>query len=166
MNGVNDWVEKLELLPHPEGGYYKETYRSSENIDRSALPERFSGDRSFSTAIYYLLSGSDFSAFHRIQQDEVWHYYAGDSITLHIISAEGVYSQEKLGVKLDQGEQPQRVVKAGDYFAAEVNDKSSFVLAGCTVAPGFDFADFEMPEKAELIERFPEHKDVIARLSR
>ena len=163
---MNDWIEKLKLQPHPEGGYYRETYRSTELISQDALPDRFSGQRCFSTAIYFLLPGEDFSAFHRIQQEEVWHYYAGGSITLHKITPAGEYSVAKLGLNIEQGERPQIIIKAGDYFAAEVSDKSTYALAGCTVAPGFDFADFDMPTRAALIQQYPQHQAVITRLTR
>lgn len=160
------WIAKLNLEPHPEGGFFKETYRSNEIIPKEALPERFSGDRSFSTSIYYLLDKDTFSAFHRIKQDEIWHYYDGTSLTIHIIDQGGSYFLRKLGKKMDEGETPQVVVPAGCFFAAEINDKESFSLTGCTVAPGFDFDDFEMPNRKELIARFPRHEEVIIRFTK
>ena len=165
MKNKQYWIDKLGLLAHPEGGFYKETYRASESITRESLPERFDADRNFSTSIYFLLSENNFSAFHKIKQDELWHFHYGDSLMIHIISPEGDYSYQKLGLDLDQNETPQVIVPAGYYFAAEVNDKTSYVLCGCTVAPGFDFADFEMPNRKELLEQFPQHKDVITKLT-
>lgn len=166
MKDTNYWVEKLNLQPHPEGGFFKETYRSHEIIPKAALPERFSGDRVFSTSIYLLLSKDNFSAFHRIKQDELWHFYDGTSLTIHIISLDGSHSTTKLGKNIDEGEIPQVVVKAGCFFAAETNDKESFSLTGCTVAPGFDFADFEMPNRDKLIELFPQHVEIIKKFTR
>ncbi|MCK5219912.1 cupin domain-containing protein [bacterium] len=166
MKDTNYWVEKLNLQPHPEGGFFRETYRSHEIIPQAALPKRFSGDRVFSTSIYFLLSKDNFSAFHRIKQDELWHFYDGTSLTIHIISLDGSYSTAKLGKNIDEGEIPQVVVTAGCFFAAETNDKESFSLTGCTVAPGFDFADFEMPNRDKLIELFPQHGEIIKKFAR
>ena len=166
MKSTHDWVKKLNLQAHPEGGMYRQTYKSHEKISKMALPDRFSGDRMFSTAIYFFLAGDDFSAFHRIKQDELWHFYDGSSLTIHIIAPDASYSTQQLGINIDKGEAPQRVVKAGCYFAVEINDKHSYSLSGCSVAPGFDFADFEMPERNRLIELFPLHKDIITKYTR
>lgn len=138
------YINNLKLQPHPEGGYFKETYRATENILANSLPKRFSGNRSFSTAIYYLLQQGDFSAFHRIKSDECWHFYAGKTLLIHIIEADGTYSCVNLGTNVDTGETFQFVVPANAWFAAEPAEASAFTLVGCTVAPGFDFLDFEM----------------------
>ncbi|WP_448218085.1 cupin domain-containing protein [Endozoicomonas sp. 2B-B] len=166
MKDANGWIEALSLEPHPEGGFFRETYRSDEVLAHGSLPDRFSGERNFSTAIYYLLEGKDFSAFHRIQQDEVWHFYDGASLIIHIIGPEGSYSTARLGRTILDGEVPQFMVPAGCFFAVEVSDPSSYVLSGCTVAPGFDFADFEMPSAEQLLNSFPEHAVLIERLTR
>jgi predicted cupin superfamily sugar epimerase len=112
MTDAKVWIDALQLRPHPEGGYYRETYRAGERVERSALPARFSGDRAFSTAIYYLLQGDDFSALHRIKQDEVWHFYDGSPITVHVIDREGNYSATRVGRNPAAGELPQAVVAA------------------------------------------------------
>lgn len=161
MKDANYWVEKLELEIHPEGGFFKEIYRSDDAISKEALPDRFSGKRAFSTSIYYLLNNRNISRFHRIKQDEIWHFYEGTALTIHCISENGVYSKHVLGRNIENGESFQVVVMAGTYFAAEVNDKESFGLVGCTVSPGFDFEDFELPERVELIRVFPEHRKII-----
>jgi hypothetical protein len=166
MENGNAWIEKLDLRPHPEGGFFKETYRSSEIIPGSALPERFEGDRVFSTGIYFLLPGGDFSAFHRIKQDELWHFYDGASLTIHEIDKGGVYSAVKLGRDILNGEYPQATIRAGSFFAASVNDPESFSLIGCTVAPGFDFTDFELPFRNELSGLFPQHREIIEKYTR
>ncbi len=166
MKETNYWVEKLNLRPHPEGGFFKETYRSNEIIPQNALPDRFSGERSFSTSIYFLLNKDNFSAFHRIKQDELWHFYDGSSLTVHIIDQDGAYFTKKLGKDIDGNETPQVMVYAGSFFAAEVNNKESFSFTGCTVAPGFDFDDFEMPDRKELLKQFPEHKEIIKKFTR
>lgn len=165
MKDATYWITRLNLMSHPEGGFYKETYRSKEIIAKEALPERFSGDRVFSTSIYFLLDNDNFSAFHRIKQDEIWHFYDGSSLTIHVIDMTGIYTALKLGRDIDANENLQVLVEAGCFFAAEVNVISSFSLVGCTVAPGFDFADFEMPSKSELLAKFPVHENVIKRFS-
>ena len=163
---VSELVEKFQLLPHPEGGYYKEMYRSTELIQPSALPERFSGGRNFSTAIYFLLEQENFSAFHRIQSDECWHFYAGQSLHVHIIHPNGQYELIRLGNNLTQGETFQAVVPAGSWFASETATGGTFSFVGCTVSPGFDFADFELATAASLCKKFPEKEEVIKRLCR
>jgi hypothetical protein len=159
------WIDKLGLLAHPEGGYFKEIYRCHETINKEHLPKRFEADRNYSTSIYFLLAETSFSAFHKIKQDELWHFHYGNSLTIHIISPNGEYTHQKLGLDLDKGERPQVIVPAGYYFAAEVNDKSAYVLCGCTVAPGFDFEDFEMPKRDRLIKMFPQHETIITKVT-
>lgn len=154
----------LQLQPHPEGGYFKETYRSAENIKDKSLPKRFTGERSFSTAIYYLLQQGDRSVFHRIKSDECWHFYEGDTLFIHIIENDGNYYFIRLGKNLAAGETFQYIVPANTWFASEPAPHSIFSLAGCTVAPGFDFADFEIGGKENLLSLFPQHSNVINRL--
>lgn len=164
MKNAEYWIEKLHLLPHPEGGHFRETYRAREVIVKDALPKRFKGDRVFSTCIYYLLNRQEYSAFHAIKQDEIWHFYEGSSLTIHIIDRGGNYSAVKLGRDLESGEAPQAVVRAGCWFAAAVNNIDGYALVGCcTVAPGFDFADFEMADRNTMIERYPEHRNIIVK---
>ena len=166
MKDANYWIKKLDLKRHPEGGYFKETYRSDEVIFKDALPKRFSGDRVFSTSIYFLLNKKDFSAFHRIKQDEVWHFYEGSSLTLHIIDQTGDYSAIKIGRNIEDNELFQAVVERKCWFAASVNNVEEFSLVGCTVAPGFDFADFEMPDRKSLASKYPEHIKIINKFTR
>jgi predicted cupin superfamily sugar epimerase len=168
---VNDaafWIERLDLRPHPEGGYFRETYRAAETIAADGLPERFDGPRAFGTAIYFLLTREAFSAFHRIRSDELWHFYAGDAVTLAILDADGKgrLATQCLGRDPVRGAMPQVVIPAGAWFAAEVASAGSFALVGCTVAPGFDFADFELADRGTLVERYPQHRNVIERLTR
>ena len=152
---VEQIIEKLGLEPHPEGGYYKEIYRSEGLIKNDSLPSNMEGERNYATGIYFLLPSGKFSAFHRIKQDETWHYYKGSAICLHVISPEGEYTTQIVGNDILNGEQPQYVVKAGDWFAATVVEEDSYSLVGCTVAPGFDFADFELAERESLSAMFP-----------
>ena len=165
MNAVY-WIEKLKLEAHPEGGYFRQTYRSEVAIAREALPPRFTEARAVSTAIYFLLEGENFSAFHRLLSDEVWHFYAGDPLIVHVIEPEGKYSSILLGHDPEAGQVLQGVVRAGCWFASHVADWKSFAVAGCTVAPGFDFEDFEMGKREELVARYPQHRDLIRRLTR
>src|SRR5262245_14881759 len=140
MSSARHWIDSLQLKPHPEGGYYRETYRCAEVIPRAGLPARFSGPRSLCTAIYFLLQGEDFSALHTIKQDEVWHFYDGAALTVHVIDPEGCYSTLQVGRDVAAGQVLQGVVPAGCLFGATVSDPASYSLVGCTVAPGFDFA--------------------------
>ena len=162
---ANYFINRLQLQTHPEGGFFREIYRSGEKIASEGLPKRFGGDRNFSTAIYYLLRQGEHSLFHRIKSDECWHFYAGETLLIHIIEPGGKYYCIKLGSNIFLGETFQYVVPAEAWFAAEPSPESEFSLCGCTVAPGFDFADFEMAEKAELLTAFPHCKEIISRLS-
>jgi predicted cupin superfamily sugar epimerase len=159
-----EWVKALGLVRHPEGGWYRETYRSPEAVAREHLPARFTGARAFSTTIYYLLEAGDFSALHRIHQDEGWHFYDGWPMELHLISPAGERSCVVLGRDPSKGLFPQAVAPAGWLFGAATT--GDFSLMGCTVAPGFDFADFEMPTRDQLLSAHPEHADLIERLTR
>jgi len=160
------WIEKLQLEAHPEGGCFRQTYKADLTLAQAALPSGFTGARAASTAIYFLLEGEKFSAFHRLRSDEVWHFYDGSPLVVHVIEPEGKVSRVLLGRDLDAGQVLQAVVKAGCWFASHVADWSSFALVGCTVAPGFDFADFEMGRRKELMERYPLHAELIERLTR
>ncbi len=166
MNDAEQWIQAQQLRRHPEGGWYREVYRAQESIPHQSLPSRFTGDRPFSTAIYYLLTDTDFSAFHRINQDEVWHFYDGTSLTIHMIDPAGIYSAVKVGRNIQAGEDLVAVVRGGWLFGAAVNIPLSYALVGCTVAPGFDFADFEMPSRQKLLEDYPQHQQIIEKLTR
>ena len=168
MSDAAFWIERLDLRPHPEGGYYRETYRAAETVAADGLPTRFSGARAFSTAVYFLITRDAFSAFHRIRSDELWHFYAGSAVTLAILDADGAGTlvTASLGCDPTRGEAPQVVVPAGAWFAAEIAAAADFALVGCTVAPGFDFADFELGARAGLLRAYPEHRGVIERLTR
>lgn len=157
-------IKFLQLREHPEGGFYREVYRSGETIGERCLPDRYTGDRAFGTAIYFLLTDSNISAFHRIRSDETWHFYAGQSLTLYQIDGVGELKTEVLGMDIFKGERPQITIDKETYFGAKINGKG-FCLAGCTVAPGFDFADFDMPGQEELLTRYPQHEGIIKLLT-
>lgn len=165
MKPANYWVEKNRMQTHPEGGYFAEVYRSSEIIKQDALPARFTGDRSYATSIYFLLEGHHFSAFHRIQSDEIWHFYAGMPLNVYYIDHAGQLQIIKLGNNPDEGEVFMAVVPAGVWFGSKPVYKEGYSLVGCTVAPGFDFADFELASRATLIAEYPNHAAIIETLT-
>jgi predicted cupin superfamily sugar epimerase len=161
MKDASYWIERLELEEHPEGGYFRETHRSIETIRGEHLPERYGGDRRFSTAIYFLIMGGRPSRLHRLKSEEIWHFYTGSPVTVHIINAEGKRSRVRLGDHPEEGEVFQGIIHAGAWFGAVVDDPGSYALVGCTVAPGFDFRDFEIGDRASLLELYPQHRDLI-----
>ncbi len=163
---VQQLIQQYDLQPHPEGGWYKETYKSTEYISGNALPERFGGSRSFSTAIYFLLEQGNFSAFHRIKSDECWHFYAGDPLLVYVMQLNGTLDIIHLGNDIEKGQVFQFVVPANCWFASKPAPGSTFCFVGCTVAPGFDFTDFELAKASSLTVLFPQHKAIIEELCR
>ena len=158
---VQEVISLLRLSPHPEGGFFRETFRAPQNVPGPAS----SAARAASTAIYFLLQAGEFSAFHSVLSDEVWHHYSGATLELHTIDRDGVHERIELGPQLQHGERPQWVVPAGTLQAARVIG-DGFTLCGCTVAPGFDFADFTMPSRSELASRHPALADLIESFTR
>ncbi len=158
-------AEELGLQPHPEGGFFLETYRSGDSLPAGVLPNGINGDRNVSTCIYFLLSSEFFSAFHRIRQDELWFFHEGSSALVHVIDEKGDYRQLRVGPP-EKGGNYQAIIPAASWFAAEVTEPDSYCLVSCTVAPGFDFADFELAEREALRSEFPGHHDLITRLTR
>jgi uncharacterized protein len=160
------WIDRLQLIPHPEGGYYRQTYRAVLTLEEAALPPEFGGSRSLATAIYFLLEGTDFSAFHRLRSDEMWHSYAGGPLVVHVIGEDGQHSEILLGSDAESGQVFQAVVKAGCWFGSRVRDPGAFALVGCTVSPGFEFADFELGKREQLMRQYPQHRELIEWLTR
>jgi predicted cupin superfamily sugar epimerase len=165
MNTAQHWIDRLRLEPHPEGGWYRQTYRAPLILPHAALPG-YMGDRAASTAIYFLLAGDQFSAFHRLRSDEVWHFYAGSALVVHLIEPSGKYAELLLGSDPTSGEDFQAVVPAGCWFGSSLRQPNTWALVGCTVAPGFDFEDFEMAKREELTVQYPQHRNIIERLTR
>lgn len=163
---VETLVKELQLLPHPEGGYYKETYRSEGIISNSCLSSDFKGDRNMATGIYFLIEKGNFSALHKIKSDETWHFYYGDALEVIEINEQGELTFTKIGSNLSNGETFQYTVKANTWFGSRVSDNGNFSLVGCTVYPGFDFNDFELANKQDLINQFPQHQQLISELTR
>jgi hypothetical protein len=160
---ADDIIRQLGLQPHPEGGYFRETYRASESIAAGSLDRRYGGARAASTAIYYLLEAGQRSALHRLKSDEIFHFYAGEPLRIIEIAPDGRLTETVLGADLAAGAMPQHVIPAGAWFGALPVGR--FALVGCTVAPGFDFADFELAETAALLAAFPQHEAWIRRLT-
>ena len=152
---AQDLIEKLELLPHPEGGFYKETYRSDQSV----------GERSVQTAIYFLITSQNISRFHRIKSDEIWFYHAGSPLSVHTLTKEQVHQVQKVGLDLSKGEVPQFLVPKNTIFGSSLDEENAFSLVSCTVAPGFDFADFELFTAEQLIPEFPEDELVIRKMT-
>lgn len=157
------YIDKLELKKHPEGGYYKEIYRSAEMFYVDAPQIR--NKRNYSTSIYFLLDGKQVSKFHRLKSDELWHFYDGDSVSIYVIDNKGNLTQLKLGRNIENNEMFQAVIKNGNWFAAEVINKKSFALIGCTVSPGFDFSDFEFANREYLINKYPHLQELIIKFT-
>ncbi len=152
-------VKLLNLKPHPEGGYFRETYKSPVPIPGSK-PERV-----YSTSIYYLLVSGSVSKLHKLPSDEVIHFYLGDPVTWVFLREKGKTDRVVLGSLLEQGHQPQMIVKAGTWFGCYLNEGGNFALMGMTVAPGFEFVDLTLGEKEELTKLFPKAAEDISRLS-
>ncbi|MCY4524571.1 MAG: cupin domain-containing protein [Halobacteriovoraceae bacterium] len=152
-------VDKLQMEKHPEGGYYKETYRARGKFSTP------SGERNYSTAIYYLLPAGSKSNLHRIKSDEIWHFYLGDPMTLAQIYKDGNLKLHTLGSNLEKGEKLQHMVPGDCWFGGFPNKDSEYSLVGCTVSPGFDFADFELGQKEKLLKEYPQHKKLIEKLT-
>lgn len=156
------WVRKFSMQEHPEGGYIKQTFRSDRQFD---LPG-YSGPRSAITVIYYLLKSGQFSAFHRIKSDEVWHFYAGSALALYAITGKGDLKRMLLGKDPGGGQTFQAAIEAGSWFAAAVASPKSYSLIGCTVAPGFEFEDLELGDRESLVKQYPRHKKIIEKFTR
>jgi uncharacterized protein len=166
MMTADKLIKLLGLKPHPEGGYFRETYRSDEMIDKDALPKRYAGDRRYGTAIYYLLTREAFSAIHRIKTDEVYHFYLGDPVELVQLLPDGSGRVMLLGNDLTSGAHVQTVVSRETWQGARLAEGGKYALLGTTVSPGFEFADFETADRTDLIRSYPSFTDSIIALTR
>ena len=163
---VDTLVKTLDLLPHPEGGFYKETYRSPVKLSQQCLPADFQGERNIATGIYFLIEKGNFSALHKIKSDETWHFYVGDALEVIEIDEAGNLKTTHIGPDILKGETFQYTVKANTWFGSRVAHPGQFSLVGCTVYPGFDFNDFEIAQRHDLINQFPQHEIIIIELTR
>lgn len=153
------FIDNLKLVEHPEGGYYASTFHAEDPIAVRDV------ERPIYTSIYFLLRSQDISHLHRLKSDELWYYHSGSSLTVHMIYPDGTYEAKKLGLNLEAGEVPQVLVPKNTIFGSSVDDADTFSLVGCMVAPGFDFADFELFTQAELLADFPQHEAVICKMA-
>lgn len=158
---AEDWIAHLRLEPHPEGGYFRRSYTAELTL---TLPDR-DGPRPVATAIDYLLKGGQRPRLHRLKSDELWHFYIGSPLTVHVLDSEGRYTAWRLGADPTVGQRFQLAIHAGCWFGATVDDPAGFSLSGCTVAPGFDFADFELADRATLVRQYPQHAEFIEQLT-
>ena len=159
-------IKKFNLLPHPEGGYFAEIYRSEEVIKKEDLPERYNSSRNFGTSIYFMIDGKNVSNFHRLKSDEFWYFHSGSAIEIHIIYENGSYKIENLGNSISENETPSVLLPKGCWFGAKLKNQESYGFVSCAVFPGFDFSDFELAERKNLLEKFPQHKDIILELTK
>lgn len=150
---AKDWIDQLNLLPHPEGGYYKEVFRSEKLVDT---------DKSVMTSIYYLLENEDISAFHRLTSPEVWYYHAGYPLIVHVIHPDGALTRHLMTAE-PSGEQ-QLPIEPGCWFAAELPSRFGYALVSCAVAPAFSFDDFELATSDALVALYPQHEELLKRL--
>jgi predicted cupin superfamily sugar epimerase len=154
------WIDQLQLQPHPEGGYYKEVFRSDMEVVRTAS----GGVKKACTSIYYLLEGSGFSGFHRIGSDEIWYFHKGVPLHIHAINGDGIHIVHELSDTLTGNLSV--VIPAGQWFGAELPAAEGFVLVSCAVAPAFDFSEFEMAGKWTMLHQYPQHEAIIEKLCR
>ncbi|MEH7388635.1 cupin domain-containing protein [Bacillus sp. JJ1521] len=154
------YITHLGLEPHPEGGFYKQTFASDAMIDTKQ-----ENQRKLYTSIYFLLRSEDISHLHRLKSDELWYYHGGSSLTVHIIDESGEYKEMNLGLNLDEGEVPQVLVPKNAIFGSSVKEENTFSLVGCMVAPGFEFEDFELFTQEELLKEYPQHEGAIRKLA-
>lgn len=164
MNTADYFIKNLDMTPHPEGGFYKEIYASEENITSNDLKVDFEGSRILWTSIYFLLRDGEVSNFHRLKSDEMWYYHSGSPLTIYMISPEGELITEQLGLDIEHGEKPQVLVPKNYIFGSAMNHEG-YALVGCMVSPGFEFRDFELFKRNELIAKYPQHQQIIHKLT-
>ncbi|GAA0076102.1 cupin domain-containing protein [Clostridium sp. CTA-5] len=159
------FIEKLDMISHPEGGFYKQSFISEENISARGLNVESEESKKVWTSIYFLLRDGEVSNFHRLKSDEMWYYHSGSSLTIYMITPEGKLITEELGLNIEKGEKPQVLVPKGYIFGSAMNNEG-YALVGCMVSPGFEFKDFELFERNYLLDKYPNHKEVILKLTR
>lgn len=164
MKNAQYWIEKLNLQQHPEGGFYAETYRSKDRLHESKLPDRYKSPRVFGTSIHFLLTTESVSNFHRLNSDEIWYFHTGGAAKIHFIDKQGAHSEHLIGSDLESDQSFQVVIPKETWFAAEVVE-GDFILVGCTVAPGFEFEDFELADRTELSSAYPQDQTLIGRFT-
>lgn len=159
------WIRALALDPHPEGGHFRESWRAEEQVVPGARSAQPGAPRAAGTAIHYLLRAGEHSRLHRLRADEVWHLYVGGPLVLHVFERDNAYHPRVLGLDVAAQQAPQHVVPKGCWFGAELADGVPFALVGCTVAPGFEFADLEFADRQRLLAQHPDHAALVTRLT-
>lgn len=157
MPSIDHWVRLLDLEPHLEGGYYRQVYKADDN---------FKDHRKLYTSIYFLLTADNPSRFHRLTADEIWYFHAGQALTVHMIDPDGTYTTAQLGHDLAAGQALQYCVPKGSIFGSTVEETGGFALVSCMVAPGFEYEDFELFDRADLLTTYPDHAAIITRLTK
>ncbi|MBN2795699.1 MAG: cupin domain-containing protein [Clostridia bacterium] len=158
------WIEKLEMIKHPEGGYYRSFYDCPIKIKAESIGEEFKGERALSSSIYFLIDSEDASNFHRLKADEIWYYHEGAPLTVAVITPEGQLKYHQLGLEFEKGQRPQVLVPAGCIFGSFV--EQDYALVSCMVSYGFDYEDFELFERETLLNAYPEHEEIVKKLTR
>ena len=156
MQDAEYFIKNLNLLPHPEGGFYRQTCQSDENVSF----DRFNGSRLLWTSIYFLLRDGEISHFHRLKSDELWYFHGGSALSIYIIDTDGKLQIRQLGLNVENGEEPQILVPRNTIFGSKMN-QPGYSLVGCMVSPGFDFHDFEMLKKADMMRDYPQYAETI-----
>ncbi len=164
MYTADYFIKSLNMISHPEGGFYKETFISRESISDRELNVKFEGSRILWTSIYFLLRDGEVSNFHRLKSDEMWYYHSGSPLTIYMISPEGELTTQQLGINIAHSEKPQVLVPKGYIFGSAMNNEG-YALVGCNVSPGFEFKDFELFERNFLLEKYPKYKNTILKLT-
>ncbi|MDA3838231.1 MAG: cupin domain-containing protein [Candidatus Delongbacteria bacterium] len=159
------FIDKLKMESHVEGGYSKEVYKNAHTITDGSYKIEFEDERSLSSTIHFLLKSGQVSKFHKLKFDEIWFYHYGCPIIVHMIDERGIYTQMKLGLNIEAGENVQILIPANVIFGAEPMEKDSFSLVSCMVSPGFDYRDFILYEEEELISSYPKHAKIIHKLN-
>jgi len=164
MDKINKWVKNLKMTEHPEGGYYSVEYVSPHRITAEGLDVSFDGTRALSSSIYFLIDEGNVSNFHRLKADEIWYYHDGEPLTIAMITENGEYISYELGLDFEKGQRPQVLVPAGCIFGSY--PKSGYSLVSCMVSYAFEFEDFELFDRQDLLNQYPEHKEIIEKLTR
>ncbi len=164
MYNADKLIELLELVPHPEGGYFREIYKSGITFSEST--KQFENNQNLSTSIYFMLKETQVSLFHRLKSDEIWYFHFGSPLRVYFINQQGNLTVHLLGLDIKNGQKPQLIIPAGTIFGAEVIDKKLYTLLGCMVSPGFSYSDFKLFKRDELMARYPEYSEVICKLTK
>ena len=165
MQDAHYWISKLNLNEHPEGGYYREVYRSGELIDGIYLKNKRKGERNLATSIYFLLKSTEKSLLHRLKSDETWYYHHGAPIHLYCIDFQGNLKEIVVGPDIENHEHPQYTIPEGTIFGGLVSAQNTFCLSSCMVAPGFSFEDFQMLSREFMLDKYPRHREIILKLT-